>query len=163
MLRLIRVGCSSPRLVCVNAQTLAVGEAMVKARSGQRGLASFSQRPPMKNSYSAALLSSCAIAVVLTLGACSKTPEVSSTSEPAMPPTAAGPVNVSDADVTEHVKTALQNNDALKGFDITVITLKGDVRLIGVVDSQAQIDEAIGIARASDGAHSIHDELTLKK
>jgi len=117
----------------------------------------------MKNSYSAALLSSCTIAVVLALGACSKTPEVNSVTVPAMPPTAAGPVNVSDIDVTEHVKTALQNNDALKGFDITVVTLKGDVRLMGQLDSQAQIDEAIRIARSSDGAHSIHDELTLKK
>jgi osmotically-inducible protein OsmY len=71
--------------------------------------------------------------------------------------------NVSDLDVTEHVKTALQQNDALKGFDIGVVTLKGDVRLTGVVSSQAQIDEAIKIARAADGAHTVHDELTIKK
>ena len=61
------------------------------------------------------------------------------------------------------MKTALQQNDALKGFDITVITLKGDVRLMGVVNTQAQIDEAIRIARAANGAHTIHDELTVKK
>nr|WP_295074694.1 BON domain-containing protein [uncultured Roseateles sp.] len=89
----------------------------------------------MKNSYSALILSTCAIALVLALGACSKTPEVSSANAPAMPATAAGPINVSDMDVTEHVKTALQNNDALKGFDITVVTLKGDVRLMGQLDS----------------------------
>ncbi|OYU46813.1 MAG: hypothetical protein CFE44_00150, partial [Burkholderiales bacterium PBB4] len=57
-------------------------------------------------------------------------------------------------DVTEHVKTALHQTDSLKRFDITVVTLKGDVRLIGVLDSQAQIDETIKIARASDGAHT---------
>jgi osmotically-inducible protein OsmY len=51
----------------------------------------------------------------------------------------------------------------LKGFDISVTTLKGDVRLNGQLDSQAQIDEAIKIARAADGAHTIHDELTIKK
>ncbi|MFY7863683.1 MAG: BON domain-containing protein [Roseateles sp.] len=70
---------------------------------------------------------------------------------------------MSDLDVTEHVKTALQSDPALKGFDIQVITLKGDVRLIGVLDSQAQIDETLRIARAAEGSHSIHDELMLKR
>jgi hyperosmotically inducible periplasmic protein len=70
---------------------------------------------------------------------------------------------VSDVNVTEHVKTALHQSDLLKTFDIAVVTLKGDVRLIGVLDSQAQIDEAIKIARATDGTHAIHAELTLKK
>jgi hyperosmotically inducible protein len=51
----------------------------------------------------------------------------------------------------------------LKGFDIQVVTLKGDVRLIGVVANQAQVDEAIKIARAAEGGHTIHDELTVKK
>lgn len=102
----------------------------------------------------------------LLLGACSKPPEATApapaTSVRAASAAAAA-ANVSDIDVSEHVKTALQQNDSLKGFDITVVTLKGDVRLIGVLNTQAQIDEAIKIARASDGAHSIHDELTLKK
>jgi hyperosmotically inducible periplasmic protein len=47
--------------------------------------------------------------------------------------------NVSDIDVTEHVKTALLQ-----------------------LENQAQIDDALKIARASEGAHSIHDELTIK-
>ena len=81
----------------------------------------------------------------------------------AMPEASAPVVNVADIDVTTHVKTALLQNDSLKGFDITVVTIKGDVRLIGVLDNQSQIDEAIKIARASEGAHTIHDELTLKK
>jgi hyperosmotically inducible protein len=96
--------------------------------------------------------------------ACSKTPDAVTpavTSVLEVPAPAAGP-NVADRDVTEHVKTALQQDDMLKGFDITVITIKGDVRLIGVLDRQAQIDEAIRIARAADGAHTVHDELTLK-
>jgi osmotically-inducible protein OsmY len=80
-----------------------------------------------------------------------------------MPAASAAVGNVSDIDVTEHVKTALNQNDSLKGFDINVVTLKGDVRLIGMVDSQSQIDEAVKIARASDGAHTVRDELTIKK
>ena len=79
------------------------------------------------------------------------------------PPATAATGNVADADVSEHVKTALQQNDSLKGFDITVVTLKGDVRLIGMLDNQAQVDDAIKIARAADGAHSIHDEFTIRK
>jgi len=48
-------------------------------------------------------------------------------------------------------------------MDITVVTTKGDVRLTGILDSQAQIDEAIRIARAVNGVHAIHHELTIKK
>jgi len=70
---------------------------------------------------------------------------------------------VSDIDVTEHVKTALQQDDALKGFNIAVVTRKGDVRLTAVLDNQAQVDAALKIARAAEGVHSIHDELTLKR
>ena len=72
-------------------------------------------------------------------------------------------VNVSDRDVNEHVKTALDQNDSLRRFDIQVITLKGDVRLVGSVETQEQIDEALRIARAAEGTHSIHNELTIQK
>lgn len=100
-----------------------------------------------------------AFAAALVVGGCSKSPDGTATA----PAASAAIGNVSDIDVTEHVKTALQQSASLKGFDINVVTLKGDVRLTGVVDSQAQIDEAIKIARGSDGAHSIHDELTIRK
>ena len=100
-----------------------------------------------------------AIAAMTIVGGCSKSLPVPAASSPA----SAAVGNVSDMDVTEHVKTALQQNDALKGFNITVVTLKGDVRLIGVVNNQAQIDAALKIARAADGTHAIHDELTIKK
>jgi len=93
---------------------------------------------------------------VIVVG-CSKAPEAAAV------PLATEVANVSDIDVNEHVKTALVSNVLLKGVDIQVVTLKGDVRLIGVLDTQTQIDEAIKVARAADGTHTIHDELTLKK
>ena len=63
------------------------------------------------------------IATMLATG-CNKSPEnVGSMTSPS---TAVG--NVSDIDVTQHVKTALLQNESLKAFDITVVTLKGDVR-----------------------------------
>jgi osmotically-inducible protein OsmY len=109
-----------------------------------------------------------AMATMFVVTACSQAPQVAATSPAAAPPslttpTAAPLLNVSDIDVTEHVQMALAGSEVLKGFNIDVITLKGDVRLIGVLRSQAQIDEAIRIARASDGAHSVHDELTIKQ
>jgi osmotically-inducible protein OsmY len=104
------------------------------------------------------LIATAVVSAALGLAGCSRAPEP-------VVPVVIGPAGsqVSDIDVTEHVKTALRQSDALKSFDITVVTLKGDVRLNGLVDSQAQIDEALRIARAADGAHSIHDELTIRK
>jgi osmotically-inducible protein OsmY len=109
--------------------------------------------------HRAGILLFAAITALTAVAGCSKPPEPAAP----LPAAPAAAANVSDIDVTEHVKTALQQNDSLKGFDIAVATLKGDVRLTGVLDKQSQIDDAIGIARAADGAHSIHDELTIKK
>ncbi len=104
------------------------------------------------------LLIATAVAATLLLAACSRATQ-STESAPAST-VAAG--HVSDKDVTEHVKTALRQNASLRAFDINVVTLKGDVRLIGVVDNQAEIDEAVRVARASDGAYTVHNELTLR-
>lgn len=79
------------------------------------------------------------------------------------PPPAATVAHVTDTEVTDHVKASLHQNDITKGYYISVVTLNGDVRLTGELDNQTQIDEAIKIATASDGAHTIHNELTLKK
>ena len=98
------------------------------------------------------------VAVMALVGGCSKPPQVTAAS-----PGASSHVgSVSDSNVTEHVKTALHQDELLKGFNIGVVTLKGDVRLIGAVESQAQIDEAGNIARVADGAHTVHNELTIK-
>jgi osmotically-inducible protein OsmY len=111
------------------------------------------------NKHTKAFAFAAAMAATMLAGGCSKSPEVTVT----LPAAAAAVGNVSDIDVTERVKTTLHQNELLKVFDINVVTLKGDVRLIGILDNQTQIDEALKIARASDGAHTIHDELTIKK
>jgi osmotically-inducible protein OsmY len=98
------------------------------------------------------------IAALTMLSGCNKPPQASAE----VPPPNAAVAQVTDMDVTEHVKTALHQNETLKGYDISVVTLKGDVRLIGTLDSQSQIDEVVRIARASDGVHSVHNELIVK-
>lgn len=95
------------------------------------------------------------LATALLLGACGKLPE----------PAAANPAtagNVPDVAVSEQVKAALRQSDSLKGFDIAVLTQKGDVLLRGTLDSQRQIDDAIGFARAAAGAHTVHNHLAIK-
>jgi hyperosmotically inducible protein len=104
------------------------------------------------NKLTKSFLLATTIAAMSVVGGCSKAPIVSETLG-----------HVSDKDVTENVKEALIQSESLKVFDINVVTRKGDVLLIGMLDSQAQKDEAIRIALAADGAHTIHDELEVKK
>jgi osmotically-inducible protein OsmY len=94
--------------------------------------------------------------------ACSKLPEPTTSTAP-LPEASAPAGAISDVDVTEHVKMALQQSEALKGYDISVATLKGDVRLFGMVGNQAHIDEAANIARSAAGVHALHNELTIKQ
>jgi hyperosmotically inducible periplasmic protein len=138
------------------AQTGIQKLAMVSAGSFSDGPI-FGNTPMQK--HTEYLLLAAALVATIAVSGCNKPPEPVTTM-PAVP-VAAG--NVSDIDVTEHVKTALHQNDLLKGFDISVETVKGDVRLMGLLDTQAQVDEALKIARAAEGAHAVHDELTLKK
>lgn len=98
-------------------------------------------------------------AMTILLGGCGKAPEATATT----PAASAAAGNIADIDVTTNAKTALLQDAGLKGFDIGVVTRNGDVRLVGVLENQAQIDAAIKLARAAAGAHTIHDELTVKK
>ena len=96
---------------------------------------------------------------VVLLAACSKPAETTAVQAPA----ATVIDNVVDVEVSNHVKTALVSEPSLAGLDITVITTKGDVRLTGVVQNQKQIETALNVARAAEGSHTIHTELTVKQ
>ena len=89
------------------------------------------------------------------------------TATPAMAPVAATPSapapQVDDVDVATNVSTAQRSGGVLKGFKLQALVTKGDVRLIGTVDTQEQVDSAKAIARAAPGVHSIHDELVIKR
>lgn len=72
-------------------------------------------------------------------------------------------VEVKDSEVTENVKKALFLDEKTNGFNIVVRTLKGDVRLTGFVDNQSQIDYMRKLVSSTEGVHTIHDELSIKK
>lgn len=112
----------------------------------------------MKNTY-AKLAWAVVFVALVPLAGCNKTPEADKVGLPA--DNVAN--NVIDIDVTTNVKTALTNDPVLKNFDIEVTTTKGDVRLSGMLDTQSQIDTALRLAKNADGAHAIHNELTIKQ
>lgn len=71
--------------------------------------------------------------------------------------------HLSDRAVTANLRAALSQAASLQGVDITAAALNGDARLTGILDSQAQINEAIRLARSAQGVHAIHDELSLRR
>ncbi|MCE2989665.1 MAG: BON domain-containing protein [Nitrosomonadaceae bacterium] len=70
--------------------------------------------------------------------------------------------DIDDTVVTTKVKTALLEDQALKGFDIQVETRKGVVQLSGFVESQTLIDQAVSIARGVTGAKSVENSMAVK-
>ena len=91
----------------------------------------------------------------LSLGACSKpAPMVQLT-----PPIAA----VTDMDISTGVKTALLRDDMTKSFEVIVFSRKGNVRMSGVMDTQAQVDQALALTRAVQGVRTVNAELSVKR
>lgn len=78
-----------------------------------------------------------------------------------VPATTVG-TEVDDSVVTTRVKAALLDNTEVKGFDIQVETRKGEVMLSGFVSNQAQIDQAVNVAKAVEGVTNINNQLSIK-
>lgn len=70
---------------------------------------------------------------------------------------------VDDGMVTTQVKAALLGDASVKSFDIAVVTRKSEVQLSGFVDSQAQIDRAVEVARGVTGVSSVINDMKVKK
>lgn len=70
---------------------------------------------------------------------------------------------IDDTVVTTRVKTALLADADIKSFDISVVTFNGEVQLSGFVNNQAQIDQAVRIAGATEGVTSVKNELMVKQ
>lgn len=67
---------------------------------------------------------------------------------------------VSDSWITTKVKADLLVTEETKGFDINVTTTNGVVTLSGKLDTQAQIEKAVAVARSIKGVKSV-DATTL--
>lgn len=105
------------------------------------------------------LISSATLLGLMTLVACNKPQDATGTLQSGSTIS----TEIKDSEITTKVKTALLLDEKIKGFDIAVVTTKGDVRLTGAVDTQSQIDQVDKIVRGIEGVHSIHDELSIKK
>jgi osmotically-inducible protein OsmY len=69
---------------------------------------------------------------------------------------------VDDSVITTKVKTAIFNDSSLKVNEIKVETFKGEVQLSGFVRSQADIDQAVQVARGIAGVKSVKNDMRLK-
>lgn len=69
---------------------------------------------------------------------------------------------VDDAVITTKVKAEIFNESTLKSAEINVETFKGVVQLSGFVNSQADINKAVSLARSVKGVTSVKNDMRLK-
>lgn len=73
-----------------------------------------------------------------------------------------GAFEIKDSDVTGRVQMALLADERLAGLELTVLTRKGDVLLMGVVDNQNYINDVNTLVRDIEGVHTIHNHLSVQ-
>ncbi|ROQ20168.1 MULTISPECIES: BON domain-containing protein [Marinimicrobium] len=69
---------------------------------------------------------------------------------------------IDDTVITAKVKAAIFNDSTLKSSEINVETFKGVVQLSGFVNSRADINRAVSIAREVKGVTSVENDMKLK-
>jgi hyperosmotically inducible protein len=67
-----------------------------------------------------------------------------------------------DANVSSAVMAALQREEQLKAFNFHIETRKGDVTLVGEVDTPQQRMLAEQITLATAGAHTVQNKISVK-
>lgn len=67
-----------------------------------------------------------------------------------------------DSAITAKVKAALVDHDNIKSTDISVKTDQKVVTLSGFVESQAQAEEAVKVAKGVEGVASVSDKLHVR-
>ncbi|HIC8604356.1 molecular chaperone OsmY [Citrobacter freundii] len=67
-----------------------------------------------------------------------------------------------DSTITAKVKAALVDHDSIKSTDISVKTDQKVVTLSGFVESQAQAEEAVKVAKSVEGVTSVSDKLHVR-
>jgi len=69
---------------------------------------------------------------------------------------------VDDSAITTKVKAAIFNEPGLKSAEINVETFKGVVQLSGFVNSNADIQRAVQVARGVSGVKSVKNDMRHK-
>jgi osmotically-inducible protein OsmY len=69
---------------------------------------------------------------------------------------------VDDTVITAKVKTAIFEQPNLKSAEINVETFKGVVQLSGFVSSQANVNEAVMVAKNVKGVSSVKNDMRVK-
>ena len=67
-----------------------------------------------------------------------------------------------DSSITAKVKAALVDHEDIKSTDISVKTEKKVVTLSGFVESQAQAEQAVTVAKGGEGVASVSDKLHVR-
>jgi hyperosmotically inducible protein len=111
----------------------------------------------MKNSRMVGSVAA-AVAAALALGACTQEQQQQAKTE-GRQATSQASAAVDDAALTTKVKAALLADDQVKGTQINVDSSGGKVRLTGTVDTQAQVQRAVEIAKGVQGVQSVDNNL----
>ena len=69
---------------------------------------------------------------------------------------------VDDTVITAKVKAAIFEQPTLKSSEINVETFKGIVQLSGFVSSQANVNEAVSVAKSVKGVTSVKNDMRVK-
>ncbi|HEX6362059.1 MAG TPA: BON domain-containing protein [Albitalea sp.] len=70
---------------------------------------------------------------------------------------------IDDTTITTKVKTALLADPDVKGLQVNVDTVDGQVQLSGFVDSAAQARRAVDIASRVDGVKRVENKMSVKQ
>lgn len=103
------------------------------------------------NKFNKVLTAAFLAATLVTVVGCAPTSKTQGTGE-----------YVDDAVITTKVKAAIFNEPSLKSAEINVETFKGVVQLSGFVNSQADINKAVSLARSVNGVTSVKNDMRLK-
>lgn len=69
---------------------------------------------------------------------------------------------IDDAVITSKVKVEIFGDETLKSSEINVETFKGVVQLSGFVNSQADINRAVEVARRVNGVTAVRNDMRVK-
>jgi len=89
--------------------------------------------------------------LAVPIAACAPTPTRQSTGE-----------FIDDATITTKVKAAIFEDPALKVFQISVETFKGEVQLSGFVDSSKTAEHAVAVTSRVKGVQAVRNSLIVK-